>query len=275
MFLFSSKIIVIQVKFNYILLNRSYVCKLYHTEMNEQNEWLLIRAKSEYSSEEYKSDSDSSSNYSGHYTLMDDYNENNHHYGVEEEWSSSTGMHFGDPQLYYSTPMNMNQGKCLNNVNSFDTTFSNSDLYKTAFDYNKSGEDMEISYSCNGSIVEDNCNNYEEFVLGRSNSTEDISKTDETLTTSVITNCELSKIKVNNNIIDDDTVTQNSSDISLKSDCNSAAAHELPSVNCVSLSVGIIKSEGEENDDQSSPCLNRTLLDENNYTENLLSMPDK
>lgn len=257
------------------MLNRSYACTLYHTEKNEQNEWLLIRAKSEYDSEEYKSDSDSSSNNSGQYTLLENDNVNNHHYEVEEDWSSSTSMNVGDSQLYYSTPMNMNQGKCLNNVDSFNTMFSNSDLYKTAFDYNKSDEDMDISSSCNGSIVEDSCNNYQEFVLGRSNSTEDISKTDETLTTSIITSCELSEIKVNNNIIDDDTVIQNSSNISLKSDCNSATAHEITSVNCVSLSVGIIKSEGKETNDQSSPCLNRTVLDENNYTENLLSTPNK
>lgn len=255
------------------MLNRNYVCKLYHTEKNEQNEWLLIRAKSEYSSDEYKSDSDSSSNNSGQYTLLENDNENNYHYEVED-WSSSTGMNFGDSQLYYSTPMNMNQRKCLNNVDSFNTMFSNSDMYKTAFDY-KSGEDMEISSSCNGSFVEDNCSNYQEFVLGRSNSTEDISKTDETLTTSIITNCELSKIQAKSNTIDDDTVINNNSNVSLKSDCNSAIAHELTSVNCVSLSVGNIKNEGKETDDQSSLCLNRTLLDENNYTENLLSTPDK
>lgn len=271
--MFSLKIIVIYVKFKciYILLNRSYVSKLYDTEKNEQNEWLLIRAKSEYNSSEYTSDSDSSSNHSGHYTLLEEGSANNHHYEAQEDWSSSTGMNFGDSQLFYSTPMNMNQGKHLNNEDSFNT-FSNSDLYKTAFDY-KSDEDMEISSSCNGSIIVDKCNVYQEFVLGRNNSGEDISKADETLT-SIVTSCDLSKIG-NNNMIDDDTVIQNSSNISLNSDCNSATTHEITSVNCASLSVEIIKSEGKEIVDQSSVCLNRTLLDENDYTENLLSTPDK
>lgn len=271
------------------MLNRSYVSKLYHTEKNENGEWLLLRTRSVSSSDENISDSDSMSNHSGQeYSLLED-SSNNQHY-EEEDWNSSVGMHFGDSKLCYSTPMNKNEGVYLSNAESFNTVVSNSELYKTAVDHiksnessmeissscngsfaddhNKSDKDMEISSSCNGSLVIDDCKVYQDFALGRNSIGEDISEIEETVT------CVTNESSKNSDEVNDNTIVYNSSNTFLKSDCNSDMTHEIKSQNCDNFSDDTIKKDCEEIDNQSSVCLNRTLLDESGFTENLLSTPN-
>lgn len=249
------------------LFFRYFVSKLYSTEKNEKGEWLLIKCISECSSDEYISDSDSSSNRSGQeYSLLEDSVNNQ-----SEENCSTVGMSFGNSKLCYSTPMNRNQGIHSNNVDSFNTIFSNSDLYKTALDFNKSKdcEDMEISSSCNSSLIVNDCKIYQDFIQGRNNSTtdEDISGTEETLK-SIATSHEYFN---DNDKANDNTVIQNGSNVSLNN--NSSSVNESKTEN-IDFSNNVIIEEIEIGN-QSSVCLNRTLLDESGYTENLLSTPDK
>lgn len=258
------------------MLNRSYICKIYHTEINKNGEWIMIKAIPEYSSDGSKSDSDSDSNHSGgqEYSLLND-SENSQHY--ENDWSSSAGMHFGDSRLYYSTPMTKSQGIHSSNAESFNTVFSNSELYQTAVDYNKSNEDMDISSSCNGSLAIDDCKVYHDFASGRSSSGEDISKTEETLTC-VSNSHETSKNsndEVNDNINDDTTIVENSSNKSLKNECSFDAVDQNKYQIGENVSNGTIIKDCEEIDSQTSLFMNRTLLDESGYTEYLLSTPNK
>lgn len=256
----------------YVLFDRYFTGKLYQTKLNDQGEWFLVKAMSETSFDEYKSDSDSLSNHSGQeYSLLEDI-VNTVHSDKEEDWNEPMGMSFGESKLCYSTPMTQNKkinNVYLNNVDSFNTIFSNSDLYKTAIDYNNC-DDMDISSSCNGSLIVDDCNIYQDFVTGHNNSViieEDGSETEENLTCVATTHdlsndCDI----VNANIINDNTVIHNNSNVSLNSNFSS---------NDLKLKTNEINEELKENDNQLSVCLNRTLLDENGYTEKLLFTPDK
>ncbi|XP_026823009.1 small RNA 2'-O-methyltransferase isoform X1 [Rhopalosiphum maidis] len=243
--------------------------KVYFTTKNNHGDWLLIKAVPGFSSDEYESDSESSSNNSGQeYNLLENtVNIDNDN----EDWNVSTVISSDKSKLCYSTPMTKNSEfkSFFSNVDSFNTVHSNSDLYKTAVDYNKSEdtEDMEISSSCNGSIIVEDCKVYQDFRKGRNSSVineEDINETENTLTC-VIKSHEFSNDdnKLNGNTVNDNTIIQNNSNISLKINCNSDT-HKLESNN-----------SDEEIDDQLTVCFNRTLLDENDYTENLLLTSDK
>jgi len=162
------------------MLNRDIADILYSTKENDQGQWLLLTSNSNYSSDEYRSDSDLSSNISGQ-------EDNIHNHTIEDDWDALEGMSFGNSNNCLSTPMNKNQEDIyFKNVNSSNTVFSNSDLYNTAIDYNKSvgNEDMDISSSCNSSIIVNDCEDYKEFVLGRNNSAiyENINDTGDTCT---------------------------------------------------------------------------------------------
>jgi len=292
------------------------------------------------SSDENESDSDSLSNNSGQvYNLLENtVNLDNDN----EDWNASAVLSSDKSKLCYSTPMVRDPEfkYYSNNVDSFSTVHSNSDLYKTAVDYNKSEntEDMEISSSCNSSIVEhcqdfrtgqnnsvineedinetentltsvanshefsndanklnyhfsdmeisssfngsiivEDCTVYQDFKSGRNNSVideEDINETENTLTC-VANNHEFSNDgdKLNAKVINDDTVNKNNSNISLELKCSSDTTHQFKSNNpneiCITNDDGL-----NEIDNQISVCLNRTLLDENGYMENLLSTSD-
>jgi len=102
---------------------------------------------------------------------------------------------------------------------------------------------------------------------------EDINETENTLT--FVTNShEFSNDdKLNDNIINDDTSINNNSNISLKLKCSSNTAHQFKSNNPDEICI-TINDRVNENDDKLTVCLNRTLLDENGYTEKLLSTSD-
>ena len=109
--------------------------------------------------------------------------------------------------------------------------------------------DMEISSSYNGSIIVEDCIVYQDFKSGRNISVR------------------------NEEDINDNTIIKNNSNISLKLKCGSDTAHQFKSNNpdeiCITINDG-----ANEIDDQLTVCLNRTLLDENGYTEMLLSTSD-
>jgi len=240
----------------------------------------LIIAIPGFSSDEHESvsDSDSSSNDSGQeYNLLDNtVNIDNYN----EDWNASDIIGSDVSKLCYSTPMTKDPELklFLNNVDSFSTVQSNSVLYKTAIDYNNKDEDMEISSSCNGSIIVDDCKVYHDFRAGRNNfdiNEEDINETENTLTC-IENSHEFSNDvdKINDNIINDDTIIQNNSNISLKVNGSSDIAHKLKSNNSEEVCITINDAE-KEIDKSLTVCLNRTLLDESGYTENLLSTSDK
>lgn len=234
--------------------------------MNDNGEWLLIKCISEISSDEYNSNSDSLSNNSGQeYGLLEEIL-NNSKSDKEEDWDGLTGISIGESKLCYSTPMAKNQefnNVYLNNVDSFNTIFSNSDLYKTAVDYTNIN-DMDISSSCNNSLIIDECNLYQDFLTARNNSIhfeEDISETDKTLTCVTISHgfpndCDIAKVITNN----DNTVINTSNNISLKNNCTSDISPESK----------IKNNEIDKEQTEMSICFNRTLLDESGYTEKLL-----
>lgn len=244
--------------------------------MNEFGEWLLIKPVSEVSLDEYRLNSDSLSNHSGlEYSLLED--EVINHDDKKEDWNASADISFGESKLCYSTPMTKNQDNYLNSVDySFNTVFSNSDLYKTAVDHNKSDEDMDmdISSCCNGSISVDDCEVYQDFLIGRNNSVneEDISETEKTLMCIVdIHEFSDDSCKSINNVINDNTVIQNN--MPLASDCSVDTVHMLKLKTNGDFSNNVSPNESSKVIDEV--CLNRTLLDDNNYTENLLSTNDK
>lgn len=251
------------------LFIRSVISKFYHTKVNDQGEWVLIKVISEVSSVEYKSDSDLLSNNSGQdFSLLDELVNNQN--DDEEDWGTMVkGMSFEESKLCYSTPMTKNQD--YNKMDSINTLFSNSDLYKTAIDL-----DMDISSSCNNNFLVDDCKVYQEFLTGRNNSAideEDISETEETLTYVANSNAFSNDSYDANNVIDDETVIKNSSYSSIKSNdvTDTDTAHKLKSENISDFS----NKSDKIIDNLSSVCLNRTLLDESDYTENLLLTQDK
>lgn len=240
--------------------------------MNDNGEWLMIKYISETDSDVYnKSDSDSLSNNSEpEYSLLEEEVQHsnrvlNKSESEEENWDELRGMSIGESKLCYSTPMTKNQelnNVHFNNHNSFNTVLSNSDMYKTAIDYNNC--DMDISSSCNNSLNVNECNFYKDFLTGRNTSTfeEDISETEKTLTCVTtshdFSNCDIENANINNTVV-------NTSNISLKRNCSSDNCHES-------------KLKGKEiNEEQPemSICFNRTLLDESGYTEKLLLTSDK
>lgn len=128
----------------------------------------------EFTWDEYKSDSDSDS-FSNNseqecyllentVTLDDD----------NEDWKVSADMSSNKSKLCYSTSMTSDPDlkHYLNNEDSLSTVYLNSDLYKTAVEYNESNdtEDMEISSSYNGSNIVEDCTVYQEFKADRNNS---------------------------------------------------------------------------------------------------------
>lgn len=258
---------------------KDIVNEVFMTITNDHEEFLLIKAKSEVSSDEYESDSDFSSNNSGQeYNLcekinIDDFN---------EDWNVSAGLSPDKSKICYSTPMTKDPEfkSYLDNVDSFSTVHSNSDLYKTAVDYNKSEntEDMEISSSCNGSIIVEDCKIYQDFRTGRNNSVineEDINETEDTLTC-ITKNLEFSNDddELNGNMVNDNTIIQNNSNVSLKVNCTSDTTHKLKSNHSDEICTTVYDEENNI-DNQPTVCFNRSLLDENNFTENLLLTPDK
>ncbi|XP_022176690.1 small RNA 2'-O-methyltransferase isoform X1 [Myzus persicae] len=319
--------------------------KLYYTTKNDRGEWLLITASSEFGSVEYESDSDSLSNISGQeYNLLENtvnLDDDN------EDWNASVVLSSDKSKLCYSTPMTRDPELkyYANNMDSFSTVHSNSDLYKTAVDYNKSKDtdnmemssscnssidedcnvyhgfrtgqnnsvineedinetentltgdanshalsndgdklnyhctdDMEISSSYNGSIIVEDCTVYRDFKSGRNNSVtkeEDINETENTLTC-VANSYSFSNDddKLNDNIINDNTIIKNNGNIlSLKLKCSSDSARKFKSNNPDETYI-TTKDGVNEIDNQPTVCLNRTLLDESGYTENLLSTSD-
>jgi hypothetical protein len=154
-----------------------------------------------------------------------------------------------------------------------DTVCSSSDLYKTAVDHDMNcNEDMEITFISNGSIVVDNCKMYQEFLTGRNSSSidkEDIRETEKTLTCK--SNCDNKDIENGNALNDNTIVIQNSSNSSLKRSYTSDTTQEPKSKHCNNFS-----NYNEENIEfeQPSVFLHRSLLDENDLTEKLLSIPD-
>lgn len=263
------------VNFNvfFIVFNRNIASKLYQTKKNESGEWFLVRASSVLDSDEDMSDSNSFSDFSEQeYNLLENTAEDPND---EEDWSPSNGMSFGESKFCYSTPMtkNIDHNIYINNVDSFNTVFSNSDLYKTAVDYIKSEEsqEMEISSSFNGSINVGECKLYEDFIEGRNNSVINEEVENTLMCDSKSHEFSIDDDQVNGNIINDDTVIQNISDISLKSDFSSGTTHEFYSKNKDNLSIDTIDEKDEKSDDQVSICLNRTLLDESGYTEKILN----
>lgn len=256
------------------MFDRKIAGKLYQIKKNEIGEMFLVRASSELNSDEYIADSDSFSDLSEQeYNLIENTaNESND----EEGWSPSNGMSFGESKFCYSTPMTKNIEHTIykNTVDSFvDTVFSNSDLYKTAVDYIKSEDvkDEEISSSFNGSINVGECKLYENFIEGRNNSVinkEDINEIENTLMYNLDSHeISIDDDKVNGNIIYENTVIQNISDTSLKSNFSSDTTHEFHYKN----DNDTIDEEDKESDDQVSVFLNRTLLDESGYTEKILN----
>lgn len=263
----------INLNYFFIVFGRNIAGKLYYIKKNEMGERLLVRASSELDSDDNIADSDSFSDLSEQeYNLIENTaNDSND----EVDWSPSNGMSFGDPKFCYSTPMtkNIEHNNHVNNVDSFNTVFSNSDLYKTAVDYTKNEEinDVEISSSFNGSINIGECKLYENFIEGRNYSVinnEDIIETENTLTCDLDSHeLPIDGDKVNGNIIYDNTVIQNISDTSLKSNFSSDTKHEFYNEN----HNDSIDEENKESDDEVSVFLNRTLLDESGYTEKILN----
>ncbi|XP_025193447.1 small RNA 2'-O-methyltransferase isoform X1 [Melanaphis sacchari] len=246
------------------------VNKVYLTTKNDHGEWFMIKEKPEFSSDEYESDSDSSSNNSGQeYSLLENTaNVDND----DEDWNAIINSE--KTKLCFSTPMTKNlELKSDIQVDSFSTVLSNSDLYKTAVDYIKN-EDMEISSSCNGSIIVEDCTVYQDFKTGRNNSVineEDIDETENTLTYSSKSHESFNDgDKFNDNIVNDNTFVQNNSNISLKENCSSNTTLKLNPDNPDEICIPVNDKENEI-DYQLTVCLNRTLLDENGYTENLLT----
>jgi len=136
-------------------------------------------------------------------------------------------------------------------------------------------DDMEISSSFNGSIIVEDCIVYQDFKSGRKISVknEDINETENTLTCVTNSHEFSNDDTLNDNIINDNTIIQNNSNISLKLKCSSDTAHQFKSNNPDEIYITI--NDGvNEIDDQLTVCLNRTLLDENGYTEKLLSTSD-
>ncbi|KAL4130769.1 hypothetical protein QTP88_008158 [Uroleucon formosanum] len=315
---------------------------IYDTKKNDHGEWLLVRALSGFSSDEYESDSNSfSSNSEQEYNLL----ENTVNLANDtEDWNASAVLSTDKSKLCYSTPMTRDPEikYYSNNVDSFSTVHSNSGLYKTAVDYNKTEDtddmvmssscnssivedcnvhqdfkteqnnsvikeedvnetentltcvanshkfpndgdklnhnytDMEISSSYNGSIIVEDCIVYQDFKSGRNNSLrneEDINETENTLVCVTNSHEFSNNDKLNDNIINDNTIIKNNSNISLKLKCSSDTAHQLKSNNpdeiCITINDGV-----NEIDDQLTVCLHRSLLDENGYTEKLLSTSD-
>lgn len=237
---------------------------------------MLVRASSDVISSDNRSDLDSFSDFSGQeYSLLDN---TEHSYNDEEDWSPTNGMSFGGSTFCYSTPMATNLEpniyNYVNNVDSFNTVFSNSDLYKTAVDYNKDEEnkDVEISSSLNGTIDISECNLYENFIDGRSNSTIDedgIIELEKTLMYASNSHAfSIDNDKANGNTINDNTILQKN--ISFISN-NSSSTNEPCFKNDKSLTNNTVDEEDEENDNQVSDFANRTLLDESGYTESILN----
>lgn len=302
----------------------------------------MVQTLSGFSSDEYESDLNSiSSNSEQEYNLLENtVNLDND----TEDWNASAVLSTDQSKLCYSTPMTRDPKikYYSNNVDSFSTVHSNSGLYKTAVDYNKTEDtdDMVMSSSCNSSIVED-CNVYQDFKTEQNNSVikeEDVNETENTLTcvanshkfpndgdklnhnytdmeisssyngSIIVEDCivyqdfksgrnnslrneedinetentlicvtnshEFSKNdKLNDNIINDNTIIKNNSNMSLKLKCSLDTAHQLKSNNpdeiCITINDGV-----NEIDDQLTVCLHRSLLDENGYTEKLLSTSD-
>ncbi|CAI6352272.1 unnamed protein product [Macrosiphum euphorbiae] len=200
------------------------VNKLYYTKKNDHGEWLLIKALPGFSSDEYESDSDSYSNNSGQeYNLLE--NTVNLDNDIED-WNSSAVLSSDKSKLCYSTPMTRDPELKYysNSVDSFSTVHSNSGLYKTAVDYNKTEdtEDMVMSFSCNSSIVED-CNVYQDFKTGQNNSVingEDVNETENTLTC-VANNHKLSNDgdKLNHNYTGDMEISSSYNGSIIVEDC--------------------------------------------------------
>lgn len=253
--------------FFFFLIDRKFASKLFYTKKNDQGELVLLTDALEFSSDEYKSDSDSYSNHSGQYSLLENTEECH-----RNDSNEAINLSFSESRLCYSTPMtnNQNPNAYFSNIDSFNTVCSSSDLYKTAVDHDSScNEDMEISSSCNGSIVVDNCKMYQDFLTGRNSShEEDIKETEETLTYE--SNCD-DDIENGNALNDNTTVIQKSSNISLKRSYTSDTAQEPKSKHCNDFSNF---NEEKIEFEQPSVFLHRSLLDENGFTEKLLSIPD-
>lgn len=259
------------------MFDRNIVNRRYETKKNDCGEWVLIKHLSEFSSDEYMSDVDSYSNQSAQeYSLLDEF-ETDHHYD-KVEWNTHVESSFGESKLCFSTPMTKNQDSNIyfSDKDIFDTTiFTNSDLYNTAIDYNRSEHlDMEISSSCNGSFIVDDCNVYQDFISGRNNSSiEDEDITEKTLT-GVVNDNDLNRDndKANGNVlIRDNTVLENDSQLLPKNDTN--GTHESQTIK--DFSTDTVSVECQELDNQPTVFFNRTLLDESGFMENLLSTPDK
>lgn len=249
---------------------------MFETKINDQGEWFLIKVLSISSLDEYISESDSYSNPNVQdYSLLDDVA--NYQNEDQEDLGTSVAMSFCESDICFSTPMTKN--KDLNpyttEVDSSNTVFTDSDMYKTAVEYDKyENMDMEVSSSCNGSLIIDDCSVYQDFVTGRNNSTaaeEDIMEA--TLTVGNGNALYNDSDKANDNLIHDNTVIENSRNLPLKSNQGLNSIPKLKSNN--DFSNIVIPEEENVLDNQPTVFLNRTLLDESGFMEHLLSTPDK
>ncbi|VVC26521.1 Hypothetical protein CINCED_3A017042 [Cinara cedri] len=250
------------------------ISKEYYTTTNKAGEWIMITNLNGTSIQIYNSDSDSSSDTSEEENWLLDNNVKEVE-EEEEEWNLPLNVGTSNSQLFYSTPMAKDKHLDVQFLNSLNDTYtksnnstasSNSDFFTTAIDNNDTNnEDMDISSSCNGSVLIKNCNIYQDFVSGRNDLTiknEDISETDEE---TFICNANYNDTnKVNEEINKKNSFIQNSTNVFLKSNCGSDIAHGL-----TSKIVGNFSSDDIKEPDLV--CSNRILLDENNDTENLLS----
>lgn len=231
---------------------------------NDQGEYFLVTDAHDISSDEYKSDSDSYSNHSGQYSLLENIE------NIDIDSNEIGNISSSDDDIEISS--NHNGSIIVDNCEMYQDFImghNNSTI-------NNNG-DMEISSSCNGSIIIDNCKMYQEFVTGRNSSTigkEDISGTETTLIGT--SNCDDIKYfddVENDNVINDNTtVIQKSINTILKGSSTSSTALEVKSKQCNNVS-----NLNEENLEFEQPSVfsHRSLLDVNGFTEKLLSIPDK
>lgn len=154
--------------------------------------------------------------------------------------------------------------------NDTDTMSSNSDFFTTAIDNNDtSNDDMEISSSYNGSIIINNCNVYQDFIMGRNDSTiisEDINETDEkTLTCN--TNCNDTD-EADDDLNKNNSFTQNTNAFFIGNCGHDIAPHDVASKTVDNFSSGSTNKP-------DLVCSNRTLLAEDNYAAKQFSARDK
>lgn len=152
----------------------------------------------------------------------------------------------------------------LINDNTVTQNFSEISICETESD------DMEISSSFTSNNIIDDCKNVEDYFKGRNNSTihEDISKIESSLML-VSTSQELLNI---NDKANDNTIIQNTSDISLKNNPGSSNVHKLKSINCNDLLNISNNDEDNKIDNQSSVSMNKTLLDESGTIKMLCTL---